>query len=368
MAKQVDINGFWLIEANPVTKEGVFPYLGSQIDYSGELNLEPNNIYNVLRPSSELETDEAVRSFNGVPFIDNHEMIGDGCTDYDDRPAGGILLNFRKGDRKGLMVADFKIFSESLKNSIDSGKKELSLGYRCKYEPQRGVHDGQTYDFIQTNITGNHIALVDKGRMGSEVRVYDSKTIVFDSIEELNEIQKGEDTMTDKEKSVAKRKAIGEALDGVCSEEEVKKAQDAIDPDEKEVEDEETEAEAEKVEDEETDDPKEKSEDDDEDKDEKKPATAEDTFAAIAPMIAARDALVTKVEPLVGAFDHAVMNATQVAVYACKKLGIACDDAVALPTLNGFLMNSEKQTKQFSMDSATVITEDTSFKNYLKGE
>lgn len=45
--KQIDHNGFWHIEDNPISKEGVFPYLGRQISP----NLEPEKIYMVYRPS-----------------------------------------------------------------------------------------------------------------------------------------------------------------------------------------------------------------------------------------------------------------------------------------------------------------------------
>ena len=175
MTKQVDLNGYWLIEDNPVSKEGVFPYLGSQI--SSEL--EPNKIYMVYRPAEELENPETVESFNAVPFIDEHEMIGEGFTKYDDRPAGGVLYNV-KADH-GKLVGDFKIYSENLKDEIANGKKELSLGYLCDYELSRGVWNGQRYDAIQKNIRGNHVALVSKGRMGADVRVYD-KAITMDSM------------------------------------------------------------------------------------------------------------------------------------------------------------------------------------------
>ena len=48
--KQVDHNDFWYIKDNPLSKVGVFPYLGKQI--SSEL--EPDKIYQVYRPAEEL--------------------------------------------------------------------------------------------------------------------------------------------------------------------------------------------------------------------------------------------------------------------------------------------------------------------------
>lgn len=182
MVKEVDDNGFWRIKDNPLSKEGVFPYLGKQIDPS----LEPNKIYYVYRPISELSNPETVESFNAIPLIDEHEMIGDGFTRYDDRPAGGVIYNTKAKD--GKLLGDIRIYSEKLKNEIESGKKELSMGYSCKYEPSHGYFDGKEYDFIQTDLRGNHVALVNRGRMGSDVRVYDQK-ITFDTLEGIGKME-----------------------------------------------------------------------------------------------------------------------------------------------------------------------------------
>lgn len=179
MTKEVDDNGFWRIRENPLSKEGVFPYLGKQIDKS----LEPNKIYYVYRPIHELANPETVESFNAIPLIDEHEMIGEGFTKYDNRPAAGVVYNTKVVDNK--LLGDIRIFSESLKEEIENGKKELSMGYSCRYEPAQGIFDGKKYDFIQTDLRGNHVALVNRGRMGSDVRVYDQK-ITFDTLEGLN--------------------------------------------------------------------------------------------------------------------------------------------------------------------------------------
>lgn len=184
MAKEIDLNGFWKIEDNPISKEGVFPYLGKQISPE----LEPDKIYMVYRPASELTSEETIESFNGVPFIDEHEMLGEGFTKYDDRPAGGVLFNVKANG--GILTGDFKIYSEELQEEISNGKKELSLGYLCDYELTKGVWNGQRYDAIQKNIRGNHVALVNHGRMGSDVRVYD-KAITMDALDITQEISAG---------------------------------------------------------------------------------------------------------------------------------------------------------------------------------
>lgn len=359
MAKEVDANGFWLIEGNPVTKEGVFPYSGAQIDFDGSLGLEQNKIYNVLRPAAELTREDVIKSLNGIPFIDDHEMIGDGCTPYDDRPGGGVLFNVRTTDQSGMIVGDFKIFSEELKANIENGKKELSLGYRCRYAPERGVFQGQTYDFVQKDILGNHIALVDKGRMGSSVRVYDHKATVFDSIESINPIQKGADTMTDEEKAkkeaeekaaaeakerdeAAKQKALDEEAEAKAKEEEEKKAAEAKDAEEKAA--------------------KEK-----EDAEKAKGEAMDSAIKTAVKMLSERDALAKQVLPLVGAFDSASMtSADEVAAYACGKLKLNAPKGHEKAMLSGFIAG-KSASRSVALDAAPTSGKDVALEKYLAG-
>lgn len=51
--------------------------------------------------------------------------------------------------------------------------RELSCGYFCDLVMDSGTWQGQPYDARQTSIRYNHVALVERGRAGSEVRVLD---------------------------------------------------------------------------------------------------------------------------------------------------------------------------------------------------
>lgn len=188
--KEEDINGYWLIPDNPMTKIGVFPYLGRQISPE----LEPDRIYQVLRPEEELTKQETLESLKLIPLINDHTMIG---TQTGMKPAeevgveGTTGTNVKVSGR--LLTNDLKCYTENIKELISSGKKDLSMGYRCRYELTEGEFEGQHYDAIQRDIIFNHIALVDEGRMGSDVRVMDSFT--FDSISALtgaDDYQKGD--------------------------------------------------------------------------------------------------------------------------------------------------------------------------------
>lgn len=173
--KQIDHNQFWLIKDNPITKAGVFPYLGKQIAPS----LEPEKIYQVYRPAEEIK--KAADTFKLVPLVDNHTMLGAEFTPAEEKVVHGVLgEDIREQD--GILYANVKIFSETLKQEIQNGKKELSLGYFCKYDLVPGQYNGMHYDAIQRDIKGNHIALVDRGRMGHDVRVMD-RALAFDCMD-----------------------------------------------------------------------------------------------------------------------------------------------------------------------------------------
>lgn len=172
MGKQVDKNDFWFIENNPITKVGVYPYLGKQISQ----DCEPDKIYYVLRPKEELFRKETLDSLRLIPLIDGHTMIGKDFTAPEDKGLDGTLGDNVSHDTDTI-YNDLKIISNKMKEEIQNGKKELSLGYFCRYDKQPGTYKGQRYDYVQRDIIANHLALVDKGRMGADVRVYDSKDI-----------------------------------------------------------------------------------------------------------------------------------------------------------------------------------------------
>ena len=331
MGKKIDTAGMWTYEGNPITREGVFMYSGKAIDGTGSLGLDPQKLYPVYRPFDELL--RAAKSFNGKPIINDHEMLGtvEELTKPDEKNIGGTIYNVRPSqDQQGVIIADMTIFSDEIQRLIQDGKRELSCGYWCKYRPEVGTFEGQRYDFVQYDLEGNHIALVDCGRMGSGVRVFDQKekTLVFDQMEKP--------TMS---KKTLDADELREEIAGLlkdASDEALAKCKDILAPaDKKEGDEDGTKGdgkdgdEPEKPEADE--DPKpDKKDGEDEDPDKKdEPGKGEDSAPTMKEMLAEfakREGLYKSVEPLVGSFDHDEMTAREVAKYAAEKLGIATVD------------------------------------------
>ena len=137
MGKLIDKNDFWFIEKNPITKVGVYPYLGKQISQ----DCEPNKIYYVLRPKEELFRKETLDSLRLIPLIDGHTMIGKDFTAPEKKGIDGTLGDNVSHDTDTI-YNDLKIISNKMKDEIKNGKKELSLGYFCRYDKQPGTYKG----------------------------------------------------------------------------------------------------------------------------------------------------------------------------------------------------------------------------------
>ena len=108
----------------------------------------------------------------------------DGLVDPVQKGVHGVIGEQIEYDREARTVfGNIKVWSPTLDDAIDAGKKELSLGWRCVYEFSNGNFEGQPYQAIQRRLRGNHNATVDAGRMGPEVAVLDHFVFTFDAKE-----------------------------------------------------------------------------------------------------------------------------------------------------------------------------------------
>ena len=158
--------GFLICRNVPIARTGTQEYLGREIGLDGE---DAEKVITVQRNPEEVFSSPALASFEGKPVTNDHppDLIGpDDVAVYEK----GHAQNIRRGTGEwaDYILADLHIHDRELIDAIQSGKREISCGYECEYEP----NDDGTYS--QKNIRGNHVAVVDRGRAGKRAAILDS--------------------------------------------------------------------------------------------------------------------------------------------------------------------------------------------------
>jgi len=144
-------------------------------DYMGaELGRPDLKVVRVYRPEEEVFNKDSLGSFAHKPITIEHPPVLVDAGNWKKYASGQIGDEVaRDGDfvRVPMMIADQKAI-----DAINAGKVELSMGYTCDIEFIDGIApDGTAYNAVQRNIRGNHLAIVDSARGGSQLRVIDYK-------------------------------------------------------------------------------------------------------------------------------------------------------------------------------------------------
>lgn len=312
-ARQLDANGWFEIKRNPISKAGVFPYLGKHIP-----GADPRKMYQVYRPAEELSSPETIESFKLLPWINDHTMLGNGRANTVPAERKGVhgVIGQDVVFEGDTLYGNLKLFSGEHGTVIDSGKRELSSGFRCRYELAPGVFNGQAYTYVQRQIRGNHIASVDDGRMGPEVAVLDSLSFTFDAkdfqIMATEDTKKpGEGEGGEKEMTIAELTALVKNIAPKIA--ELTAAMEALKANP---------AAAAAVEDTTKPDPAVAAAMDKADRDAAIAEAIKGVPGAVMKALAERDALAKKLSDHVGVFDASDMTREQVATYGIEKLGI----------------------------------------------
>lgn len=383
--REYDQNGYLIVKDNPITKTGVFEYLGSEIGLSPDDPLY-NTIVKVYR--SEDEIVKAIDSFKMKPFINEHTWLGKNGMPVEKKGVVGVTgenLYFEVPHLKGPLV----VYSEDIQDLIDDGKIELSAGYGCKYLPKNGIFNGEQYQYEQVELYCNHLALVDTGRSGPDVSVLDTKekintkdksmtleellkliaelspedkTALFEALKPTTDNKPVEDNGANKEETKDNDTAE-KTKDAEVSENEVAAVVDLVEKAEELVASENI-AEAETV----LSEAVEKAENLEEKAMDSlnkrikvlKVAVKKDKevksfdSSKFLKEISERDKLAKGLVPLIGAFDHSAMTLNDVAVYGAKKLDVVCTQDTAVAVVKAVLSVKQKEVK--AQDTATTVS------------
>lgn len=227
---------------------------------------ENGDIVKEHRPAEEAFSQKTLESMKSIPVTNNHpeDMLtpenakefavgfGSDSVSVVDKNGNeiGIADDFTKNGK--FQKTTVTIFDADTIKDIRNGKLEVSQGYDLELDETPGTFENENFDAIQRDIVFNHLAIVDKGRGGPEVRLrfdrYDAIMVENDQEHNNKKPYKSEDNMAklkvgDKEFEVeqevkdaleAERKKMKEDKEEAekekdQAEEEKKKAEDRAD-------------------------------------------------------------------------------------------------------------------------------------------
>jgi hypothetical protein len=159
MGKPELMENGWLRCEAVLTKTGVFKYQNGDGTERRELRL-PQHVFD----------SDSMKSFHLVPVTDDHPDVGwldaQNAKNY---ACGSADMPVKDGDRMRakLLITDAALVSKIMNRD----KAQVSNGYFADLEFRSGEYDGEPFDAVQTNIRGNHVAVVDEARAGPEARI-----------------------------------------------------------------------------------------------------------------------------------------------------------------------------------------------------
>ena len=150
-----------------IARPGVFPYY-----------VQGGNGQPVLKKRAKLPEDlfsaDTLTSADGIPVTDGHprengRYILLNNENYKDYSRGSISTPIVASDT---LQANVTIYDKNLINKIVKDNiREASIGFIFKEAEKPGTFNGETYDSEQKEMKINHVAIVPKGRAGSDVKI-----------------------------------------------------------------------------------------------------------------------------------------------------------------------------------------------------
>jgi len=173
--EQVSGEGYITLSAR-IARAGIQIYRGHELAEHLDADMDPESPYRVYRPEIEVFAVDALESFAGLPVTLGHPDAEVNADNYMQFAVGHVIGQpIRDGD---FIRAELTIRDAAAITLIKSGERnELSVGYHASIHLESGeTPDGQSFDAVQTQIRGNHIALVDAARCGPACRIGDQIT------------------------------------------------------------------------------------------------------------------------------------------------------------------------------------------------
>jgi len=179
-ARYFDADGRLHVTSSHISKAAVNPYYGYEIPGWQDLGLEKEKVYRLLRDPVEL--DRGADTFARLNILSGHDPITVETLASNPDQRNSIVGNIGSDIefKDPYLNADLCVFDAAAIAGIETNQiRELSCSYRYVPVMEPGEYKGEAYDGRMTEIRGNHLALVEAGRAGSDVLVADNNPFNF---------------------------------------------------------------------------------------------------------------------------------------------------------------------------------------------
>lgn len=127
------------------------------------------------RPIDEVGRQDSLDTLKNIPITWGHPVQNGKRVHLDPKNTSKFIKGYTTDNvsmENDLVKVEMIITDGDLISQIEQGKiAELSPGYDRFFDKRKGTANGQKFDGIQRSITYNHLAVVNKGRSGSRVRL-----------------------------------------------------------------------------------------------------------------------------------------------------------------------------------------------------
>lgn len=152
--------GHLLCRAVPIARTGIMVYGAAELP---GMIPDGRGLITIRRPPAQVFAPAALASFRGVPLRLGHPQPG--------RPAPvvGRVGHVRRGRgaQADLLLADLIVTDHAAIRQVLAGLRQVSCGYDARYR-QLAPGSGE-----QSEIRGDHVALVERGRCGTRCAIAD---------------------------------------------------------------------------------------------------------------------------------------------------------------------------------------------------
>ena len=139
-----------------------------------EMGVEGDGIVRVLFPEDSVFSPMTMDSAEMKPITLGHPEEFVDPDNYNDVSVGHLGNDVYPFD--DALTSSILITKQAAIDAVDGGIEETSIGYHINVSEESGMFDGISYDYrVNGPIEINHLAIVDRGRAGSSIRVYNEK-------------------------------------------------------------------------------------------------------------------------------------------------------------------------------------------------